>query len=126
MNVTTSMNPISKSCESQGYFFHSRPLTSPSSLGGGQGEGIDNQMLLLTVLMDWHSIEEKQEWHTKFAKGCNIYERLGHKIDALRIVCCDVASVQSKVFRVNEDGPFQLPKRAQSLDKLPISFICEE
>ena len=104
LNLAKGADDKPKACESLGYFFHTCSLTSSSSVGAGQeGEGTAGQKLYLTGLMGWHSVEAKQEWYTDFAEGIGIYERLGHKIDALRMVCHDVGGVESRVFHVNGD-----------------------
>jgi hypothetical protein len=42
-----------------------------------------------------------QSWTTDYADGMKVYERLGHQIDALQLVCPEVKNVQSRF--LNED-----------------------
>jgi hypothetical protein len=60
--------------------------------------------------MAWDSVEAMEEWYKDFAEGCEIYERLGHKIDALRLLCDNVDSVKSTIWHVSKD-PYRPSKR---------------
>jgi hypothetical protein len=55
-------------------------------------------------------MEAMEEWYKDFAEGCDIYERLGHKIDALRLLCDNVDSVKSTIWHVSKD-PYRPSKR---------------
>jgi hypothetical protein len=46
------------------------------------------------------------EWYSDFAAACKGYERLGHKIDALRSLCDKkLENVSSRLFNIGIDKP---------------------
>ncbi|KAH8816003.1 hypothetical protein F5884DRAFT_774541 [Xylogone sp. PMI_703] len=63
---------------------------SKSNLGGRQGQSIslqDQEVVRFTGVLSWKSKEARKEWYQAFARGMKTsYERLGHKIDYLKIV----------------------------------------
>jgi hypothetical protein len=76
------------------------------------------ETLRFHTMIRWHSVKAMEEWYGDFANGCQIYERLGHKIDALRCLCPDIAKIKSKNFKVNvEEG--NTVKRVRRVSKFP-------
>lgn len=121
LNTHAGSIHIPIACETKGYFFHNRSFTSPRSVEArkeGDEKVADDQQLLLTGLVGWKSVEAMQEWYTDFAEGCEIYERLGYKIDALRMTCHNIANVESRVFDVNEDPFHERSRRGRRFPRL--------
>ncbi|KFY50522.1 hypothetical protein V495_00206 [Pseudogymnoascus sp. VKM F-4514 (FW-929)] len=85
---------IERACDAKTFFSHDQALSSSAALKAGTRDNIDK--VYFTGLMGWKSVEAMQEWYTDFAR-CEIYERLGHKTDALRSVCAEPGNIKSRI-----------------------------
>jgi hypothetical protein len=56
-----------------------------------------NQTVPFIGLIAWASKAGIEEWYQDFAHGSESYERLGHIIDALRIICGPDARLEYRV-----------------------------
>ncbi|EDN99276.1 hypothetical protein SS1G_02128 [Sclerotinia sclerotiorum 1980 UF-70] len=79
------------------YFFHNYPSSSPV-LNNEVAEAQTPNRSYFTAITMWRSKDAMREWYTDSASQCEDYERLGHRLDQLRIFCENLEVVDSKVF----------------------------
>jgi len=108
--------PIETACSAKSYFFHEDNLSSAlTSIANESSKGKDksNDKIRFTSLMAWKSMEAMREWYKDFVAGCWSYERLGHKIDALRLVCGELNNVETRILSMGKD-PLRVKVRDDS------------
>ena len=60
--------------------------TGAWALDGNPGKEIGSSLREYVTAMAWESPEARTEWYEDFTSISNSYERLGHHIDALRLL----------------------------------------
>ncbi|KAF7952271.1 uncharacterized protein EAE97_001768 [Botrytis byssoidea] len=79
-----------------GYFFHNS-IPSPPVVKHEVEEARTPTKSYFTAITMPRSVDAMREWYTDFANHCEDYERLGHRVDLVRMFCEDLDAIDSKV-----------------------------
>lgn len=110
-----------EACRPKFTFFHENSYCSLPSPDPEYTKS--REKIHFTAVITWQSTEAKLDWYTEFAAQYEDYERFGHKIDALALLCYDLAKVESKILILNNDPTKRY--RAEGPRKVEIE-LCDD
>ncbi|CAD6446912.1 f6d5cff8-cbfa-480f-9e27-745d368ed426 [Sclerotinia trifoliorum] len=79
------------------HFLRKYPPSPPVSDTEASGAEIPRKSYCTAITM-WRSMDAMREWYTDFASQSEDYERLGHRLDQIRVFCENIEEIDSKVF----------------------------
>lgn len=120
----TGCVPVQQAGRGTSHFFHNHP-TPPSTSDTESTEVQTPTKSYFTAITAWRSVDAMREWYTDFASQCGDYERLGHKIDKIRMFIEDLDAVDSQVLDMVGDT-YEVTKRPLprfwASDQVPHAF----